>query len=65
MKDLPNIQDMLADVIALIAFLQQMTVNLTISFDEQSKNGLFLFVSDILDRLKEVEKQIAEFKKGS
>jgi len=62
MKDLPDIQDRLADAIALTAFLQHVTIESTGPTDEQSRNGLFLFVTNILDKLKEVEKHLDELK---
>jgi hypothetical protein len=49
-----RIRDDFQDAIALVAFSQQTFVSLEMGMNDQSKNGLFLFVTDILDRLNAI-----------
>lgn len=56
-KELINIADDLQDVTALVAFLQQVAIDsLEQPLSEQSKNGLYVFVTEILDRLNLIQK---------
>jgi hypothetical protein len=57
-----NIRDELDDVTALVAFLQQIVTDSNSSMNEQSKNGQFLFVTNILDRLNSINKQLDQLK---
>jgi hypothetical protein len=53
-KNFFQIRDDLQDTIALVAFLQNVFVSLDTGMNDQSKSGLFLFMTDILDRLNAI-----------
>ena len=58
-KNLIGIIDELQDATALLAFFQQTTEFIDSPMNEQSKNGLFLFVTEILDRLNKIQNSIS------